>query len=68
MVHVPILYTPVFLMNAAIITRLVSGDWANGDQWGLKSFRENWWAANKAEWAVWIPVQFTTFALIPVHL
>ena len=35
--HVPLLYTPLFLLNDAFISRLVKGDWANGDRWGLKS-------------------------------
>ena len=67
-VHGSFAYTPSFFIFTACMTRLVRGEWTDGDAWGLGSCKKNWWHTNVAMWAMWIPVQFTTFAVVPLHL
>lgn len=67
-VHATVLYTPAFFIFTACTTKLWRGEWTDGDAWGLQSCKKNWWPTCVACWAMWIPVQFTTFALVPIHL
>ena len=68
LVHVPLLYFPIFYS----IDALLEGQWARGADAGLAHMRtkmsEEMWPSLKANWTLWLPASFIGFKLVPTHL
>ena len=68
LVHVPLLYFPIFYS----VDALLQGAWTRGLNEGVAHMRAKLetelWPSLKANWSLWLPASFVGFKLVPAHL